>query len=109
MNSNFLILCIFFVDENLKIKEERNSQNKLSVSEIVMIGILYALKGVGQREFYRWLKLNHVVNSSFHACEGDPKNMKVCKRGKRNERKVIETVFSMMTRYFKMKHISFRV
>ena len=37
MNSNSLILCIFFVDEILKIKGEINSQNKLSVSEIVWL------------------------------------------------------------------------
>ena len=50
-----------------------------------------------------------LVDSGFHAREGDPKNMKVCKRGERNERMLVETVFSMMSRYFKMKHISCRV
>ena len=50
-----------------------------------------------------------LVDSGFHACEGDPENIKVCKRGERNERMVVETVFSMMTRYCKMKYISCRV
>ena len=50
-----------------------------------------------------------LVDSGFHAREGDPKNMTVCKRGERNERMLVETVFSMMSRYFKMKHISCRV
>jgi len=34
-------------------------ETKLSISEIVTIGLLYALKGRGQRAFYRWLVANH--------------------------------------------------
>lgn len=33
----------------------RHHQAKLAPSEVVTIGLLYALKGVGQRAFYRWL------------------------------------------------------
>jgi hypothetical protein len=34
----------------------KHSQAKLYPSEIVTLGILFALKGVGNRQFYRWLK-----------------------------------------------------
>ncbi len=34
----------------------KHNQAKLSPSEIVTLGILFALKGVGDRAFYRWLK-----------------------------------------------------
>ena len=37
----------------------RHSQAILSVSEVVTIGILYAVKGVSQRAFYPWLKDNY--------------------------------------------------
>lgn len=37
----------------------KHSQGKLYPSEIVTIGMLFALKGVGQRAFYRWLVANH--------------------------------------------------
>lgn len=38
-----------------------------------------------------------LVDSNFHAKEGDPANMKICKRGERNDRMLIETVYSMLT------------
>jgi len=34
----------------------KHPQSKLHPSEIVTIGLLYAIKGVGQRAFYRWIK-----------------------------------------------------
>ena len=37
----------------------RHSQAILSVSEVVTIGILYAVKGVSQRAFYPWLRDNY--------------------------------------------------
>ena len=37
----------------------RHSQAILSVSEVVTIGILYAVKGVSQRACYPWLKDNY--------------------------------------------------
>ncbi len=34
-------------------------QSKLSPSEIVTLGILFALKGVGNRAFYRWIERDY--------------------------------------------------
>jgi hypothetical protein len=36
-------------------KEHKHSQGKLYASEIVTLALLYALKGSGQRAFFRWL------------------------------------------------------
>ena len=36
-----------------------HSQQALSPSELVTIGLLYAIKGVGSRYFYRWLSANY--------------------------------------------------
>jgi hypothetical protein len=36
-------------------KEHKHSQGKLYASEIVTLALLYALKGSGQRAFWRWL------------------------------------------------------
>ena len=37
----------------------QHSQQALSPSELVTIGLLYAIKGVSGRAFYRWLKANY--------------------------------------------------
>jgi hypothetical protein len=44
-------------------------------------------------------------DEAFNAREGDPKNLKVCKRGTWNVRMIIETTFSMITliSHFKKK------
>jgi hypothetical protein len=34
---------------------------------------------------------------AFHAAEGDPSNLKLCRRGEWEERILIETVLSMLT------------
>lgn len=36
-------------------KEQKHSQAKLYPSEVMTLGVMYALKGVGQRTFWRWL------------------------------------------------------
>jgi hypothetical protein len=36
-------------------------------------------------------------DTGFHAKEGDPKNLKVCRRGTWNQRMMVETVLSMLT------------
>jgi hypothetical protein len=41
------------VDDN--IDDNKHSQAKLYPSEVVTIGLLYALKGCGQSKFWRWL------------------------------------------------------
>src|SRR5262249_30172818 len=38
-----------------------------------------------------------LTDTAFHAKQGDPENMKVCKRGTWNVRMVVETVLSMLT------------
>ena len=39
----------------------KHSQSKLYPSEIVTLGLLFTLKGVGDRAFYRWLKRDHLA------------------------------------------------
>ena len=38
-----------------------------------------------------------LADQGFHAAEGDPANLKICPRGRWNDRMVVETVFSMLT------------
>ena len=40
---------------------KKHAQATLFPSELVTIGLLFALKGVGERAFYRWLKRDHRV------------------------------------------------
>jgi len=59
MTTNDIILHIFcFVDDNLP-EIPKHSQAKLYPSELVTIGILFALKGGFFRAFYRWLKRDY--------------------------------------------------
>ncbi|HZA23053.1 MAG TPA: transposase, partial [Dehalococcoidia bacterium] len=39
----------------------RHPQANLSPSEVTTIGLLHAIKGVGNRAFYRWLADNHLA------------------------------------------------
>lgn len=56
MTTGDIILYIFcLVDDSLP-AIARHSQAKLYPSELVTIGILFALKGGAFRAFYRWLK-----------------------------------------------------
>jgi hypothetical protein len=43
-------------------------------------------------------------DSHFHSKEGDPDNLLICKRGEWNERMLIETVLSLLTRLNHLKH-----
>jgi hypothetical protein len=38
----------------------KHSQANLYPSELVTLGFLFAIKGVGERAFYRWLKGNYL-------------------------------------------------
>jgi len=40
-------------------KNHKHSQSNLYPSEVVTLGLLFALKGVGNRAFYRWISQNH--------------------------------------------------
>jgi len=50
---DFITELFFKVDNS--IDDKKHSQAKLYPSEVVTIGLLYALKGCGQNNFWRWL------------------------------------------------------
>ena len=54
---NFIIELFCRVDDMLP-KTQEHLQAKLSLSELVTLGLLFALKGSSQHAFYRWLKQN---------------------------------------------------
>jgi hypothetical protein len=49
-----------------------------------------------------------LVDPAFHGKQGDPPNMKVCKRGTWNSRMLVETVWSMLTRVCHLKQVAHR-
>lgn len=55
---DFIIELFCRIDDQLK-SLEKHSQSKFSASELVTVGMLFALKGVGQRAFYRWLERDY--------------------------------------------------
>lgn len=218
-DEDFIVELFCGVDEAMK-GEKKHSQAHLYPSEVVTLAILFALKGVGNRAFYRWVKknwkplfprlphrtrlfrlfvthedwskrflatpsmlgvadsygielihpwregrserqigvkgvsnhrwivggklafvLNHLgrvigwdcstanvhdstfqplverfadqsvilVDSNFKAKDGNPANMKVCKRGQWNDRMIIESVLSMLTVVCHFKKVGHRV
>ena len=44
----------------------------------------------------------------FHAREGDPSNLKLCRRGEWNQRMMVETVLSMLTQVWHLKKVMHR-
>ena len=56
--TNFITELYCRVDDAIT-DAPRHSQAILSISEVVSIGILYAVKGVSQRAFYTWLRDNY--------------------------------------------------
>ena len=50
-----------------------------------------------------------LADTAFHARDGDPLNLKLCRRGTWNDRMLIETVFSMLTLISHFKKIMHRV
>ena len=59
MTTDDIILHIFYCVDNMMPDIPRHSQAKLYPSELVTIGILFALKGGHFRAFYRWLKRDY--------------------------------------------------
>jgi hypothetical protein len=57
---DFIIELFFRIDEQLK-NVEKHPQAKLAPGEVVTIALLFALKGVGNRAFYRWLKRDYLT------------------------------------------------
>jgi hypothetical protein len=52
--SDFITELFYYVDEAM-LGVPKHSQASLYPSEVVTLGLLFALKGVGNRAFYRWL------------------------------------------------------
>jgi hypothetical protein len=48
-------------------------------------------------------------DTGFHAAEGDPANLKLCRRGEWEERMLVETVLSMLTVVCHFKKVMHRV
>jgi hypothetical protein len=44
-------------------------------------------------------------DTGFHSKNGDPENLKICKRGEQNERMVVESVFSLLKRLLGLNQI----
>jgi hypothetical protein len=59
MTTEMIIIGIFCVVDDAMRKVEKHPQAKLYPSELVTIGILFALKGGHFRAFYRWLKRDY--------------------------------------------------
>ena len=54
-------------------------------------------------------RLSCEADSNFHAKVGDPANLKICKRGQWNDRMLVETVLSMLSRVCQIKKVGHRV
>ena len=52
--SEFITALFYEVDEQLRVIP-KHPEAHLWPSEVVTLGLLHALKGVGNRPFYRWL------------------------------------------------------
>lgn len=59
--SDFIIELYCKIDDNLpkKIVDKKHKQRSLSPSEIITIGLLFSVKGIKCRGFYRWLFNNY--------------------------------------------------
>lgn len=57
---DFITILFYRVDEEIG-HLAKHPQGRLHPSEIVTLAMLYTLKGVGQRAFYRWLLANHLA------------------------------------------------
>lgn len=49
------------------------------------------------------------TDTGFHSKDGNPRNVKICKRGTWNERMIVESVFSLITRCCQGKQMRHRV
>lgn len=48
-------------------------------------------------------------DGGFHAREGDPENLKICRKGQWNDRMIVETLFSLFTTVLRMKKLAHRL
>jgi hypothetical protein len=56
---DFIIELFCRVDDQMR-DVTKHSQANLYPSEVVTLGLLFAIKGVGNRAFYRWVKRDHL-------------------------------------------------
>ena len=59
------------------------------------------------REFEKEMVI--CADTGFHSKDGNPENVKICKRGTWNERMIVESVFSLITRCCQGKQMRHRV
>lgn len=59
MTTEDFIIDLFCRVDDQRPDAQKHSQAKLYPSEVVTIAILFALKGVGNRAFYRWLERDY--------------------------------------------------
>jgi hypothetical protein len=50
-------------------------------------------------------KVKALSDTGFHSKDGAPENLKICHRGKQNERMMLESVFSLIKRLLGLKQI----
>src|SRR5882672_2990474 len=115
MTTTIEFITAFFcqVDDHLP-AIPKHPEAHLWPSEVVTLGLLHALKGVGNRPFYPWLirpfeeQMIVLSDTGFHAAEGDPTNLKLCPRGEWQDRMLVETVLSMLTLVCHLKKVMHR-
>jgi hypothetical protein len=59
MSTDDFIIGLFIRVDSIMANEPKHPQAQLHPSEIVTLALLFALKGVGPRAFYRWLRNNY--------------------------------------------------
>ena len=58
VTQEYFIIELFCRVDDMLPKQQEHIQAKLSISELVTLGLLFALKGCSQHQFYRWLRQN---------------------------------------------------
>ena len=61
MTTEDFIITLFCRVDNAMPKARKHTQASLYPSEVVTLAILFALKGVGNRAFYRWLQRDYLA------------------------------------------------
>lgn len=79
----------------------------------LIVGWDYAAANVADNAFHDLIgdfadEMVILTDMGFHAKDGNPTNMKLCKRGTWNERMLVETVLSMLTTVCRLKKMSQR-
>lgn len=59
MNTEYFIIDLFCRVDDKMLDAKKHSQAVLYPSEVVTLALLFSLKGVGNRAFYRWLKRDY--------------------------------------------------